>query len=122
VLSPFLTHRLPDLYPDANRFRPERWFTIKPSTFEYIPFGAGPRLCLGATFAALELRLVLALIVQRFRLALRAGEDISHMMHAVIMSPKRLSMTVHAQDKAFDDPPPVTGTVGELVDLPNHTR
>ena len=49
--SPPITHRLPDLYPQAERFDPARWETIHPNLYEYLPFAAGPRMCIGATFA-----------------------------------------------------------------------
>ncbi|MDQ3930389.1 MAG: cytochrome P450, partial [Chloroflexota bacterium] len=49
--SPAVVHRRPDLYPEPNAFKPERWSAIDPSPYEYMPFGAGPRRCLGATFA-----------------------------------------------------------------------
>jgi len=55
VLSPLITHHMSDLYPEPECFKPERWFHLKPSAFEYLPFGAGPRMCLGAGFAAWKL-------------------------------------------------------------------
>jgi cytochrome P450 len=67
MISHFLTHRLPDLYPQPNRFMPERWFSIDPSPYEYIPFSAGPRRCIGATFAMMEMKIVLAMLLQRYR-------------------------------------------------------
>ncbi len=73
VYSPAVTHRRPDLYPDPSRFRPERWETIDPSPYEYLPFGAGPRRCLGATFAAMELKVVLPIVLQQFRIVLADG-------------------------------------------------
>ena len=94
-----------------------RWRDIRPSVFEYLPFGAGPRMCLGITFALQEMSLMLALIVQRFRLQLVGNQDISHAMHAVILGPRRLVMKVHAQDRAFTVPPRIRGTVHELVEL-----
>src|SRR5262249_33346328 len=47
ILSGTLTNRLPDLYPEPRRFRPERWERIAPSPYEYLAFGAGPRHCIG---------------------------------------------------------------------------
>jgi len=68
--SPFVTHRRPELYEEPDRFQPQRWLTLKRSTYEYLPFAAGPHRCIGADFAMLELKVVLALLLQRYRLAI----------------------------------------------------
>lgn len=64
-------HRRPDYWPDAESFVPERWLgglerTLPPGT--YLPFGGGPRSCIGSQFAWLEAQLLLATIAQRVRL------------------------------------------------------
>lgn len=71
IISPYTIHRHPAFWPrpylfDPDRFTPERPL---PHRHAYIPFGAGPRLCIGDSFARTEIRLVLATILQRFRLA-----------------------------------------------------
>src|SRR5262249_55317869 len=50
MLNTFLTNRMPDLYPDADVFRPERWFTIAPTAFEFPVFSGGPHGCPGYWF------------------------------------------------------------------------
>ncbi|HXV42676.1 MAG TPA: cytochrome P450, partial [Anaerolineae bacterium] len=70
IVSSIVTHHRSDLYPQPDKFWPERWLTINPTAYEYFPFSAGPRMCLGATFAMLELKIVLAIILQRYRLSL----------------------------------------------------
>jgi cytochrome P450 len=59
VSSIYLTHRRPDLYPDPECFRPERFLDQPAGAYTWIPFGGGVRRCLGATFAELEMRVVL---------------------------------------------------------------
>jgi cytochrome P450 len=60
-----LAHRRADLFPDPRAFRPERFLDDKPSTYSWIPFGGGTRRCLGAAFAQLEMRRVLATVIER---------------------------------------------------------
>ena len=54
-----LVHRRPDLYPDPLAFRPERFLDTRAGTYTWIPFGGGPRRCLGAAFSLIETRIVL---------------------------------------------------------------
>jgi cytochrome P450 len=57
----WLVHRRDDLYPpDPLEFRPERFLGTRPQTYEWIPFGGGVRRCIGANFAPMEMRVVLA--------------------------------------------------------------
>lgn len=58
--SIYLMHRRADLYPDAGRFRPERFLEQRAGTYTWIPFGGGVRRCLGAAFAEYEMRIVLS--------------------------------------------------------------
>lgn len=84
VLSPYLTHRDPELYPQPDRFLPERWSTIRPTPYQYLPFGAGPRTCLGAAFASMSVRLVLAMILQRHQPSVAPRANISRKMRGII--------------------------------------
>jgi cytochrome P450 len=75
-LSPYVTHRHPDFWPDPERFLPDRFEATRAASidrFAYFPFGGGPRLCIGAPFAMLEMPLVLASVAQRYRLRLVPG-------------------------------------------------
>lgn len=100
-LSPFLTNRLPELYPDADRFRPGRWETIKPTQYEYLAFSAGPRTCIGTWFAMTVLKIAIAKIVRRYRLTAVPGARIDRVISAA-MSPKRgVPMIVQPQDRRF---------------------
>lgn len=63
-----LLHARPDLYPEPDRFHPERFLERRFSPFEYIPFGGGVRRCLGAAFAMYEMKIVLGTLLRRHRL------------------------------------------------------
>lgn len=68
VLSPYLLHRRPDLYAEPDRFDPDRWLDAQPDRAAYIPFGAGPRKCIGDQFALTESVLALTAVVARWEL------------------------------------------------------
>jgi cytochrome P450 len=77
VLMPqWVVHRDPRFFEDPESFRPQRWtpaFQKQLPKFAYFPFGGGPRLCIGNTFAMMELVLVLAMITQKYRFTLQPG-------------------------------------------------
>ena len=71
-VTPWLLHRDPRWWPEAEAFRPERFLPGAPHEIPrgaYIPFGLGPRVCLGQHFAVLEMTLIAALVLQRFHLS-----------------------------------------------------
>ncbi|MEC4813574.1 MAG: cytochrome P450 [Scytonema sp. PMC 1069.18] len=72
ILSPciHLTHHREDLYPQPEQFKPERFLAREFAPYEYFPFGGGNRRCLGAAFAQLEFKIVLATVLSRWELAL----------------------------------------------------
>jgi len=107
------------LYPQPEKFDPDRWCSISPTIFEYTPFSAGPRMCIGATFAMMEMKIVLAILLQRYRLQLvhRAKVD---RFGAIVTKPKYgIPVVVHTQDRQFmHGVGGVRGNVREMVDLP----
>ena len=97
-ISPYATHRHPAFWPQPEGFDPTRF---NPARFEeqhrfaYIPFGGGPRTCIGATFAMTELVLVVATISRKCRLVLEPGQRIEH-VSAVTMR-TRYGMKMRAE-------------------------
>jgi len=79
ALSQWVTHRDPQLFDAPEQFLPERWedgLEKRLPRFAYFPFGGGPRLCIGQSFALMEATLILATVAQRYRLALAPGQRI----------------------------------------------
>lgn len=70
VYSQYVTHRLPELWPDPLAFRPERWIgpdgrNVEPAPYAFVPFGGGYRRCIGFAMATLEAKLILAAVLRR---------------------------------------------------------
>lgn len=75
-----VVHRDPRFFERPDEFLPERWrddFEKKLPHCAYFPFGAGPRICIGNTFAMMEMTLALAMIAQRFQFTLDPGQNIT---------------------------------------------
>ena len=64
-------HSNPDLFPDPDRFDPDRFLHARPGTYDWIPFGGGIRRCIGAAFAHMEMDVVLRMLLCEFTLELR---------------------------------------------------
>jgi len=67
AISPYTVHRRPASWDDPERFHPGR---PESQRFAYLPFGAGPRQCIGKPFAMMEAQLIIAMVVRRFDLSL----------------------------------------------------
>jgi len=79
IISPYAVHRHPQVWAEPEAFDPGRFAAgaerLRPR-FAYIPFGGGPRLCIGNHFALTEARLILAMVAQSFRLELLPGSKV----------------------------------------------
>jgi cytochrome P450 len=82
-----LVHRRPDLYPEPELFRPERFLERKYAGHEWFPFGGGNRICLGMAFALYEMKVVLATLFARVSLTLPAGSRSRPVRRGLILSP-----------------------------------
>jgi cytochrome P450 len=90
VILPWVLHRHRTLWDDPDRFDPERFSEQRNASrprFAYLPFGGGPRICIGAQLAITEVSLLVATIAQRYRLTLVPGQDIV-LQHRVTLRPR----------------------------------
>ncbi len=89
VLCPcsYLVHRREDLYPEPDRFRPERFLGRKFGPHEWFPFGGGNRVCLGMPFALYEMKVLLATLFSRVRLARPAGARSRARRYGLVLGP-----------------------------------
>jgi cytochrome P450 len=83
-------HRRADLYPDPGRFAPERFLGPGggPDTYTWLPFGGGSRRCLGASFALMEMRVVLARVLERCALAAVDDDLAPAQFRMITLAPK----------------------------------
>jgi cytochrome P450 len=89
LISLLQLHSNPDLYPDPERFDPQRFIDEKPNTFSWVPFGGGTRRCVGAAFANMEMDVVLRTVLRHFtiRTTSAPGEKWHH--RGVAFTPKK---------------------------------
>jgi cytochrome P450 len=90
AILPWVVHRHRTLWEDPDRFDPERFSRERSATrprFAYLPFGGGPRICIGAQLALTEVSLLVATMAQRYRLKLVPQQDIV-LLHRVTLHPR----------------------------------
>ena len=84
-----LIQRSPDLYPDPERFDPTRFLGDRQPPYAWLPFGGGTRRCIGAAFAQLEIKIVLAEILRRYELRPARRRPEYQRMRGVTLAPSR---------------------------------
>ena len=98
-VAPYVIHRNPEYFPDPERFNPERFRAGAEKQLPrgaYIPFGLGPRVCMGQHFAMMEAVLTLAIVAQRYRVSL-LGRQSAHEPSGslALRPPKGVKVRVH---------------------------
>jgi len=100
VISQYITHRHPDFWATPEQCQPERFTPAQEAgrhRFAYIPFGEGPRMCIGKSFALMEMHLVLATIAQAYTLEVVPEHPVVPELAVTLRPRNGLWMTVHAR-------------------------
>jgi len=122
IFSQYMTHHRPDLFESPDEFQPERWSEISPSAYEYLPFGAGPRMCIGAPLAMVELRTALAVMLKQFHFQMVPNTVVDGQIISTMLGP---TTSVNAHLLNVSQSPqtvPVAGTVHSLMQMPASAR
>jgi cytochrome P450 len=123
VVSPWILHHHRRLWDEPERFDPDRFLPERSAgrpRFAYLPFGAGPRVCIGQVLAMNEATLILASLAQRYRLRLAPGQEVA-LQANVTLRPKhglRMTLEKRATRPRAVTPPPETDvwrTIAETV-------
>lgn len=96
--SPFAIHRMPDLWPDPERFDPDRFLPEAEASrprLAYLPFGGGPRVCIGSHFALIEGHLILAHLAQRVSFTPTSGITLHPGISTTLRPEEPFLMRVH---------------------------
>ena len=116
AMSPYITQRIPELFPEPYRFMPERWLSNHYSSYEFMPFSAGPRYCIGASLAMMQLKIALSILVQRFSFTLKSGTQVDCAGLNSIRPKNGLPMIVNAAG-AQNPILPFKGNIHKIVQL-----
>jgi cytochrome P450 len=110
----YLTHRNPKVYPEPDRFRPERFLEQPADTYSWIPFGGGIRRCLGASFALYELKIVIPAIIRNVDLRAVGDRPEPIRRRAITFVPAHDAM-VRVERFRSESPAPPTAATEPLV-------
>jgi cytochrome P450 len=110
TISIYATHRNPNLWPDPERFDPARFASeevARRHRFAYFPFGGGPRVCIGNSFAIAEAQVIIAGIAQHYRLRLAPGHPVQPIGLVTLRAKNGIWMTLEPRH-----PAPAARTLG----------
>jgi cytochrome P450 len=115
VPNAYLVHHDPEIYPDPYAFRPERFLDRSPGTYSWIPFGGGRRRCMGASFAMLEMKIVLRSVVRQRDLETLDRAFARPRRRNITIAPAngcRLRLPGRPDDAAMTEPAPALSVAG----------
>ncbi len=127
VVSTYALHRDPRFFPEPEVFNPDRFapgWEERIPRFAYLPFGGGPRVCIGNGFAMMEARLVVATVAQRCKLLLESDTEIAPKQLVTLRPSRAVRMRVEKRAEADRNPlrswrPSVSHATGHLRQLPD---
>lgn len=85
VICPFVEHRDGNVFADPDVFIPERWRDVRPTAFQFMPFGAGTHSCIGRSMGMDLLRTALAFLIQRFDIVLDTNQEVDWYVHTMLL-------------------------------------
>jgi cytochrome P450 len=100
LMCQWVTHRDPRYFANPEKFEPDRWengLLSRLPKYAYFPFGGGPRVCIGNTFAMMEATLVLAAIARRFRFERADAEPVRPRPSLTLRPERGILMRLHAR-------------------------
>jgi cytochrome P450 len=118
ILNTFLTNRTSELYPEGDGFRPERWFTIAPTAFEFPVFSGGPHSCPGYWFGLATIKVALAAILTRYRMNLPLDARIDYRVQPTMRPLESVPVLLGLQDGDRLSATPISGKIRNLVRFP----
>ena len=98
VIAIYAVHHDERFYPNPDEFDPERFTPEKEAAlhkYAYLPFGGGPRVCIGNAFAMMEAKLILSSIVQNYRLSVAEGHQVEIEAQITIRPKYGMKMKLH---------------------------
>jgi cytochrome P450 len=116
VFSHYVTHHMSELFPEPERFDPDRWLTARPTPYEYIPFGLGARMCIAHPYANQIGRMVLATVLQRARLTIVPGTRVDRKVTTNLSPRHELPMRIDPPGPPYQASP-VVGNIHEMAQL-----
>jgi cytochrome P450 len=117
ILCPFLAHRDAERFSHPNEFSPSRWLKIRPSPFEFSPFGAGSHSCVGGHLAICIIKTTLSLLMSRYEIILADDQEIDWRLHIMLTPRNEPFMTICVPNALPPKTGKLLGPVANLLEL-----